>query len=64
MLCLIDSSFLKIKNFGEQLTDENSLGMQAYMTILNLGFWKKLVYILEKKISLHLCLKFSDLKNF
>ena len=53
-----------MKNFGERLTDENSLGMQAYITILNLGYWKKLVYILEKKISLQLCMKFFDFKNY
>lgn len=34
------------------------------MTILSLGFWKKLVYILEKKISLSLCLKFIDFRNY
>ena len=64
VLCLIDSNFLKMKSFGERLDEENSLGIQAYMTILNLGFWKKLVYILEKKLSLQLCMKFFDLRNF
>ena len=64
MLCLIDTNFLKIKDFGERLTDDNSLGFQSYITIFNLGFWKKLVYILEKKLSLQLCMKFSDFKNF
>ena len=53
-----------MKDFGQKLEDDNSLGIQAYRTILNLGFWKKLVYILEKKISLHLCLKFFDFKNY
>lgn len=64
VLCLIDTNFLKIKPFGERLTDENSLGIQAYMTILNLGYWKKLVYILEKKTSLQLCMKFFDFRNY
>ena len=53
-----------MKDFGQKLEDDNSLGIQAYRTILTLGFWKKLVYILEKKISLHLCLKFFDFKNY
>lgn len=53
-----------MKDFGQKLTDDNSLGLQAYITIMNLGFWKKLVYILEKKISLHLCMKFFDFKNY
>ena len=64
VLCLIDTTFLKIKPFGERLTEENSLGIQAYMNILNLGFWKKLVYILEKKLSLQLCMKFFDFRNY
>ena len=64
VLRLVDSSYLQIKSFGEPLTDENSLGIQSYKTILNLGFWKKLVYILEKRQSLQLCLKFFDLNNF
>ena len=34
------------------------------MNILNLGFWKKLVYILEKKLSLQLCLKFFAFRNY
>ena len=64
VLCLIDTNYLRMKPFGEALTDDNSLGMQSYRNILNLGFWKKLVYILEKRLSLHLCLKFFDFKNF
>jgi len=64
VLCLIDTTYLKIKPFGERLDQDNSLGLQAYMNMLNLGFWKKLVYILEKKISLQLCMKFFDFKNY
>ena len=64
VLCLIDTTFLKIKPFGERLSEENSLGIQTYMNMLNLGFWKKLVYILEKKLSLQLCIKFFDFRNF
>ena len=64
VLSLIDANYLKMKSFGESLTHENSLGMQTYRNILNLGFWKKLVYILEKKMSLQLCLKFFDFTNF
>ena len=64
VLGLIDAKYLRMKPFGEPLTADNSLGMETYKNILNLGFWKKLVYILEKKLSLHLCLKFIDIKNF
>ena len=64
VLTLLDSKFLKMKPFGEILTDQNSLGMQTYKNILNLGFWKKLVYIIDKKTALQLCLKLLDFKNF
>ena len=52
VLCLIDTKFLTMKPFGERINEDNSLGIQAYMNILNMGFWKKLVYIIEKKLSL------------
>ena len=64
VLCLLDQNYLKMKPWGQKLTDENSLGIEAYCSILCMGFWKKLVYILEKKISLQLCLKFFDFQNF
>lgn len=64
MLGLIEADYLRMKPFGEYLTRDNSLGIETYKNILNLGFWKKLVYILEKKLSLDLCLKFFDFKNF
>ena len=53
-----------MKSFEEQIDDSNSLGMQTYRTIFNLGFWKKLVYTLQSKISLQLCMKFFDFKNY
>ena len=64
MLGLIDGSKLKMKGFEEQLTDQNSLGLQTYRCMLNLGFWKKLVFILDKRTALELCLKFFDFKSF
>jgi hypothetical protein len=49
----LEPKFLSIKDFGEPLTNENSLGMETYRTMLDLGFWKKLVYIgLEAKTAL------------
>ena len=53
-----------MKPYGEHLDETNSLGMQTYRTILNLGFWKKLVYILQSKMSMHMCMKFFDFKNY
>ena len=64
VLCLLDTQFLKMKSFGEALDETNSLGMQTYRTIFNLGFWKKLVFILQSKMSMLLCMKFFDFRNF
>ena len=64
VLCLLDNNFLSMKPYGEHLDETNSLGMQTYRTILNLGFWKKLVYILQSKMSMHLCMKFFDFRNY
>lgn len=64
VLGLIDANYLKMKPFGVALTNENSLGIQTYKSMLNLGFWKKLVYLLDSRLSLHLCLKFCDFQNF
>jgi hypothetical protein len=41
----LEPSFLSIKDFDEKLTSSNSLGIETYRTMLDLGFWKKLVYI-------------------
>lgn len=62
---LIEPRFLQIKNYQEKLIPENSLGIETYRTMLDLGFWKKLVYLgLESKTSLQLCYKYFDHVNF
>jgi len=38
--------------------------MENYRIMLSLGFWKKLVYILNGRLSMSVCLKFADLTNF
>ncbi len=42
---MLEPRFLTIKDYGEILTPNNSLGVETYRTMLDLGFWKKLVYI-------------------
>ena len=62
---LVEPNFMAIKKFREPLTPSNSLGMDTYRTMLDLGFWKKLVYIgLESSTALQLCCKFLDKTNF
>ena len=46
------------------MTEKNSLGMQTYRTLLNLGFWKKLVYITEVEMAIDLCFKFYNRQHF
>lgn len=44
---------------------EHSLGIETYRTILDLGFWKKLVYIgMDSRRALELCYMFYDRQNF
>lgn len=38
--------------------------MQTYRTLLNLGFWKKLVYITEVEMAIDLCFKFYNRQHF
>ena len=64
VLGLLDSNFLMMKPFGVTLDETNSLGINTYRMIFNLGFWKKLVYILQSKLSLHLCMKFCDFRHY
>lgn len=42
---LVEQKFLSLKDIGEKLTKDNSIGLDTYKVMLDLGFWKKLVYI-------------------
>jgi hypothetical protein len=64
VLGLISPKYLTLKKFNEPLTDQNSLGLNNYKLMLQLGFWKKLVYTTNGRTGLSLCFKFNDLDNF
>lgn len=64
VLGLISPKYLTLKKFNEPLTPSNSLGLNNYKLMLQLGFWKKLVYAVNGRTSLGLCFKFNDLDNF
>ena len=64
VLSLISPKYLTLKKFNEPLNKKNSLGLNNYRLMLSLGFWKKLVYILNGRMAMSLCLKFSDYSNF
>lgn len=61
---LIHPKYLTLKRFNEPLTQHNSLGLSNYKLMLQLGFWKKLVYATNGRTALSLCYKFNDLDNF
>ena len=61
---LIDPAYLRLKPHDKSLNWTNSLGMENFRLMFALGFWKKLVYIMNVKVSLDLCYKFSDGCNF
>ena len=64
VFAFIDSKFISFKQPGEQLSENNSLGMPTYRTLLSFGFWKKLVYITQAEMSMDLCLKFFNREHF
>jgi len=53
-----------LKAYGEELTPENSLGMETYNIMFKLGFWKKIVYISSIELGLQLTYTFCDLRQF
>jgi hypothetical protein len=42
---LIEPKFLSLKDVDDKITMDNSLGLEAYRMMLDLGFWKKIVYV-------------------
>lgn len=64
VLGLVAPKYLTLKKFNEPLTDKNSLGLSNYRLMLQLGFWKKIVYATNGRTALSLCFKFNDLDNY
>lgn len=62
VISLIDKDMLQLKAYGEELTPENSLGMETYNIMFKLGFWKKIVYISSIELGLQLTYTFCDLR--
>lgn len=55
---LIEPKYLKIKEGN--LDNSNSLGSYCYTALKNLGFWKKLIYLMDIKSSLTVASMFAD----
>jgi len=64
VLGLVAPKYLTLKKFNEPLTDQNSLGLNNYKLMLQLGFWKKIVYATNGRTALSLCFRFNDLDNY
>lgn len=61
---LIEPKFLSLKDIGEKVNMDNSLSVETYRMMLDLGFWKKLVYISNGRTALELCKMFFNRENF
>ncbi|CAD8105849.1 unnamed protein product [Paramecium sonneborni] len=58
----INPTFLIFKN-EEELTLTNSLGLKCYQELIGLGFWKTLIYQLNFKHTIDLCMSFNDFED-
>ena len=61
---MINPAYLKMKKYGEIIDDKNSLGEYCYRSMMLLGYWKKLVYIMDCKNSLGITSTFFDFSNY
>ena len=61
---VIDPAYLKLKRYNEEINETNSLGEYCYNSLFFLGYWKKLVYIMDCASSLNLTSTFCDFKNY
>lgn len=60
---MISPKFLTLK-IGEPISNTNSLGMVAFQSLLLLGYWKKLVYTMDRVNSLAVTSTYADFKNY
>ncbi|CAD8097528.1 unnamed protein product [Paramecium primaurelia] len=58
----INPIFLIFKN-EEDLNLSNSLGLNCYQELIGLGFWKTLIYQLNFKHSIDLCMSFNNFSD-
>eukprot|EP00358_Blepharisma_japonicum_P006165 CAMPEP_0202940410 /NCGR_PEP_ID=MMETSP1395-20130829/559_1 /ASSEMBLY_ACC=CAM_ASM_000871 /TAXON_ID=5961 /ORGANISM="Blepharisma japonicum, Strain Stock R1072" /LENGTH=991 /DNA_ID=CAMNT_0049634873 /DNA_START=326 /DNA_END=3298 /DNA_ORIENTATION=- len=57
---MINPEYLSLK----EKADIKSLGLEGFQGLLLLGYWKKLIYIMDKENSLALASTFGDFKNY
>ncbi|CDW72543.1 lupus brain antigen [Stylonychia lemnae] len=61
---LIEPKFLQLKDIDERLSKDNSFGNETYRMMMDLGFWKKIVYTHNAYLGFQICHKFYDRANF
>ena len=61
---VVNPEFLKMKKYMEIVDETNSLGVYFNRCMLLLGYWKKLVYIVDCENSLAITSTFADYYNY
>ena len=61
---VVNPVYLKLKKYLELVDVTNSLGVYCYKSMIILGYWKKLVYIMDCESSLALTSSFADYHNY
>jgi len=61
---MVNPAYLKLKKYSEIVDETNSLGKYCYRNLMLLGYWKKLVYIMDCHNSLAITSAFADYENY
>lgn len=61
---VINPEFIRLKEAGETISENNSLSVDVYRGFLALGYWKKILFIMDYKRSLDLAYYFSDFNSY
>lgn len=60
----VNPNYLKLKTAQETCNSENSLGIEMFQGLLQLGFWKKVVFIADFQTALALTATFFDYSTY
>ena len=60
----INPTFLRLKKKGEKADFSNSLGNECFSELINLGFWKKCLFLMDYDNALSLASTFASFKNY
>lgn len=61
---ILNPEFLRLKEAGEKPSESNSLGIEVYRGLLCLGFWRKILFIMDYERSLSLASFFADFTSY